>query len=238
MPSRRRKARETALKALYQIDLVQQAPEEAIEHAIAEDLLQAPIEGFARETAVRLIGNDPAAGDVEGFAHGVAGRFIASRRDPASARQAVEGAAKEFLRASREQPALVEELDLLCGKAFEKTASLYEIEQFARSLVERTLEHQVDIDTILSRYTDNWSLDRMASLDRCILRFATCELLHFPEIPVNVSINEAIELAKKFSTERSCEFVNGILDKVQRELKPVKNEARRRESQTTDDGEA
>ncbi|HQG27834.1 MAG TPA: transcription antitermination factor NusB, partial [Candidatus Ozemobacteraceae bacterium] len=60
---------------------------------------------------------------------------------------------------------------------------------------------------------------------------------HFPEIPVNVSINEAIELAKKFSTERSCEFVNGILDKVQRELKPVKTEARRRESQTSTDGE-
>ncbi len=238
MPSRRRKARETALKALYQIDLVQQAPNEAIEHAIAEDLLQAPIETFARELAVRLVGNNPAAGDVEGFAHGVAGRFISSRRDAASARQEVESAAKELLPECREMPDLLAELDIFCGRAFEKAASLLEIEQFARDLVERTIEHQIDIDAILSRYTDNWSLDRMASLDRCILRFATCELLHFQEIPVNVSINEAIELAKKFSTERSCEFVNGILDKVQRELKPVKSNVRRRDSQSQEDGEA
>ena len=237
MPSRRRKARETALKALYQIDLVQQAPGDAIEHAIAEDLYQAPIEGFARETAVRLVGNDPAAGDVDGFAHGVAGRLVSSRRDQAGARQAVEMAAKEFLPVSREFPTLADELGALCNRAFEKIESLVEIEQFARTLVDRTLEHQGSIDGILSRYADNWSLDRMASLDRCILRFATCELLHFPEIPVNVSINEAIELAKKYSTERSCEFVNGILDKVQRELKPVKTEARRRESQTSTDGE-
>ncbi|HOY68131.1 MAG TPA: transcription antitermination factor NusB [Candidatus Ozemobacteraceae bacterium] len=230
MPSRRRKARETALKALYQIDLIRQEPNEAIDHAVAEDILYAPLEGFARELAMNLIGNDPAAGDVEGFAHGVAGSLIASRRDEAGARQALEAAAKEFLPISRERPDLDLELNVFCTKAFEKMGSLHEIEQFARTLVDRTIEHQGEIDRILSQYADNWTLERMASLDRCILRFATCELLHFPEIPVNVSINEAIELAKKFSTERSCEFVNGILDKVQRELKPVKQDARRKES--------
>ncbi|HEY9069646.1 MAG TPA: transcription antitermination factor NusB [Candidatus Ozemobacteraceae bacterium] len=230
MPSRRRKARETALKALYQIDLIRQEPNEAIEHAVAEDILYAPLEGFARELAMQLIGNDPAAGDVEGFAHGVAGCLIASRRDEAAARQALEAAAKEYLPVSRERADLDLELNVFCTKAFEKIAALHETEQFARDLVDRTVEHQGEIDRILSKYADNWTIDRMASLDRCILRFATCELLHFPEIPVNVSINEAIELAKKFSTERSCEFVNGILDKVQRELKPVKQDARRKES--------
>jgi N utilization substance protein B len=57
----------------------------------------------------------------------------------------------------------------------------------------------------------------MSSVDRCILRIAACELLFFPDIPVNASINEAIELAKKYSADRSYEFVNGILDRIRKE---------------------
>ena len=68
--------------------------------------------------------------------------------------------------------------------------------------------------------TENWDLNRMAVIDRCILRFAAYELLYMDDIPPKVSINEAVNIAKKFSQEDSGKFVNGVLDKINHTEKP------------------
>ncbi len=88
-------------------------------------------------------------------------------------------------------------------------------------LVEFTLEliagikgHQAEIDATIREVAENWRLDRMAAIDRNILRLGAYEILHRPEVPAKVAINEALELAKRYSTAQSSRFVNGILDKV------------------------
>ncbi|MBN2190669.1 MAG: transcription antitermination factor NusB [bacterium] len=75
-----------------------------------------------------------------------------------------------------------------------------------------------EIDSIIVRYADNWDLNRIAVLDKNILRLAIYEMLFVEDIPPVVSINEAIDIAKKFSTRDSGKFVNGILDKIHKEL--------------------
>lgn len=86
--------------------------------------------------------------------------------------------------------------------------------QFAESLFLRTLDLTDEADEIIGRHTQNWDLGRIALVDRLLLRMAICELLTFEDIPPKVSINESIEVAKRFSTPRSGQFVNGILDAV------------------------
>ncbi len=89
-----------------------------------------------------------------------------------------------------------------------------EIKSYIETLVRGTLEHIKEIDQVITKYAANWHLDRMATVDRNILRFATFELLFMAEIPPKVAINEAVNIAKKFSQEDSGKFVNGILDKI------------------------
>jgi N utilization substance protein B len=98
-----------------------------------------------------------------------------------------------------------------------------EITAFVRKIVQGTLEKREVIDALLSKYTDNWNLNRMAVLDRNILRFSTYELLFMEDIPPKVSINESINLAKKYSLEESGKFVNGVLDKINHSEKFIKN---------------
>jgi len=86
--------------------------------------------------------------------------------------------------------------------------------EFAKKLVAKTVEHRIDFDRVIRGKLNNWDFKRVALLDRIILRMAICELLYFREIPPKVSMNEAIELAKLFSTQRSGKFVNGVLDAV------------------------
>jgi N utilization substance protein B len=90
---------------------------------------------------------------------------------------------------------------------------------FASRLVVQTINHTEDIDSIIGQRVTNWDFKRIAVLDRLILRMAICELMYFKEIPPKVSVNEAIELAKLFSTSRSSQFVNGILDAVLNDMK-------------------
>lgn len=86
---------------------------------------------------------------------------------------------------------------------------------FVRDLVQGTLEYrQSRIDPLLQRFSRDWSLERLAVLDRNILRLATYELLFHPETSVAVIVNEAVELAKKYSTSESGRFVNGILGAI------------------------
>ncbi len=89
--------------------------------------------------------------------------------------------------------------------------------EFALHLARGTAEHQEEIDTLIRQVAQNWDIGRMAVIDRNVLRMATFELLHCRDIPPKVSINEAIELGKRFSTEQSGSFINGILDRIRRE---------------------
>jgi N utilization substance protein B len=86
---------------------------------------------------------------------------------------------------------------------------------FAQALVGGVLEHQPRIDLLISEVAENWRLDRMAAIDRNILRLGAYELLYCNEVPTKVAINEALELAKRYSTAQSSRFVNGILDRLQ-----------------------
>lgn len=88
------------------------------------------------------------------------------------------------------------------------------LRDFTQRLVSGTLEHRDALDEIISRQADHWRLMRMPIVDRNILRMALFELLHEPETPRPVVIDEALEIAKRFSTPRSSQFINGILDGV------------------------
>lgn len=91
---------------------------------------------------------------------------------------------------------------------------------FLETLVRGTSGHLAEIDTLLSKHATNWSLNRMAVVDRNILRLAAFELLFGNETPPKVAINEAVELAKRFGTPDSGKFVNGVLDSLHKAEKP------------------
>jgi len=93
-----------------------------------------------------------------------------------------------------------------------------EVQAFARRLVRGTHERRAEIDALLSGAAENWKLHRMAIVDRNILRMAVYEMLAIDEIPAKVTINEAIELGKRYSTKQSGSFINGILDRIRREI--------------------
>jgi N utilization substance protein B len=80
-------------------------------------------------------------------------------------------------------------------------------------------EAQTDIDALISKASTNWRLDRMPSIDRAVLRLATFELGHRPDVPLGAVIDEAVELAKRYSTDDSGRFVNGILSRLAVELR-------------------
>jgi transcription antitermination factor NusB len=93
--------------------------------------------------------------------------------------------------------------------------------QFADELVRGAMAARREIDDTITRFTEHWDLERMAVVDRNILRLAVYELGWRTETPPKVVINEAIEIAKKFGTRESSRFINGILDRVHRELRPA-----------------
>ena len=91
--------------------------------------------------------------------------------------------------------------------------------EFAANLVIQVSMHNNELDELIKTKVDNWDLSRIALIDRILLRMGICEILYFPDIPPKVSINEAIEIAKVYSTSSSGKFINGILDAILSELK-------------------
>ena len=91
--------------------------------------------------------------------------------------------------------------------------------EFARELVAGANKARPELDKLIEGAAQNWALARMAAVDRNVLRLSAYELLHRPETPVNVVIDEAIEIVRKFSTEDSTRFINGILDKLKEHRK-------------------
>jgi N utilization substance protein B len=92
-----------------------------------------------------------------------------------------------------------------------------EIREFAEELVKGTLEKLEDIDALIEKLAENWILGRMAAVDRNILRLAAFEILYRKDIPSAVTINEALEIAKKYSSSESAPFLNGVLDRLAKE---------------------
>lgn len=93
-----------------------------------------------------------------------------------------------------------------------------ETDSFTRELVEGVIKNRKEIDALIDKYSENWKLTRMPVVDKNILRLAVFELLHKEDIPVKVTLNEAIEIGKKFGSESTGSFVNGILDKIAKTL--------------------
>ena len=89
---------------------------------------------------------------------------------------------------------------------------------FANDLFRVATDRALDIDKLIEEHAENWRMDRMAAVDRNILRAAVAELLAFPATPRAVIINEAIEIARKFSSPESVQFVNGVLDSIGKEI--------------------
>jgi N utilization substance protein B len=115
------------------------------------------------------------------------------------------------------------------GKARPENALVYTLNEcratgetaaFVRTLVEGTLRHQQQIDDHLVRCATDWDLPRMANVDRNILRLGLFEMLYHPATPVNVAIDEALELAKTFSHKDAPRFINGILGRIVKETHP------------------
>lgn len=122
-----------------------------------------------------------------------------------------------------------------------------EVEGFARGLFEGAAAETADLDRALAEHSQNWRLTRMAAVDRNVLRLALYELLHHPETPPAVVLNEALEIARRFSGEEAVEFVNGVLEGVRQSLTasaapakppavPGKTAARKRSASRSKDG--
>ena len=103
--------------------------------------------------------------------------------------------------------------------AGEELADEPEMFTFAQGLVYAVLHHREETDTLIRSRAQNWDFDRIALVDRVLLRMGVVEFIHYPDIPTKVTMNECVEIAKRYSTDQSSSFVNGMLDGILRELK-------------------
>jgi N utilization substance protein B len=90
---------------------------------------------------------------------------------------------------------------------------------FAKQLIYKVIQHEEELDNVIKAKVANWEFNRIAVIDKFLLRMGICELMYLHEIPPKVTINEAIEIAKNYSTEKSSKFINGVLDSVYEQLK-------------------
>ncbi len=110
------------------------------------------------------------------------------------------------------------ELDEQIKLFLKQNPSKEDVENFMRGLVLPLINKVKEIDEVIEKYSNNWILDRMTIIDKNILRMGVCELLFNFSTPPKVVINEAIDIAKKYGNEDSPEFINGVLDKVYKEI--------------------
>ncbi len=106
-------------------------------------------------------------------------------------------------------------LDTIVG-GLKKEPESFEV---AKTLFMKVIETTEELDTLIKSRVANWEFSRLAVIDKIVLRISICELLYFEDIPPKVSINEAIEIARRYSTEKSDKFVNGVLDSILDDLK-------------------
>ena len=144
-----------------------------------------------------------------------------------SRRRSREMAIQVLYQVDMAQSDLAEALRLFC-EHFKAPES---IRDFAFELARGAHEHQEEVDSLIKGFSENWRLERMPTVDRNILRLAIYELLYRPDIPAKVSINEAVDLGKKYGSEDSGSFINGILDRIRLHLE----ETGRRETRAAND---
>jgi N utilization substance protein B len=133
----------------------------------------------------------------------------------------LQAALEQFWQSQRAAAIAEDKATATWGQAVElppPTTDEAAVRLFADPLIRGALEHRDEADAVIIKHAKNWELHRIAAVDRNILRLAIYEMLHREDIPPVVSINEAVDIAKKFSTQDSGKFVNGILDKVKGEL--------------------
>lgn len=99
----------------------------------------------------------------------------------------------------------------------ERRAATDPVTAYAARLVESVTDHRDEITALLRAALLHWDLERVALVDRCVLEVGTAEILHFPDVPVRVVIDEALDVVRKFSTDESAAFVNGVLDRIARD---------------------
>lgn len=211
MLNTRRIARELALLTMAQVTTRSEKAPPSL-----PEMLGRAADMLAIEARERL---SEAAGNLSASEHVIHEHYLEmhdahlSKKDMEQALGALEKAqeAIELIGSALELPAMV------------ALAGSNEVRQFATEQVNRYLEHQQAIDERLEKAAANWSLERMASLDRDIMRLAIGELLWEPEVPVEVAINEAVELAKKYGTDHSGRFVNGVLSRYAEEGASVRS---------------
>ncbi len=113
-----------------------------------------------------------------------------------------------------------ESIDFLASRlVYPEFRDSTELLEFAQSLLRRIYNNSDECDKIISSLAENWEFHRIAPIDKVLLRMGITELLYFPEIPTKVTINEAIEIAKRYSTDKSGIFINGVLDAALAKLK-------------------
>ncbi len=104
----------------------------------------------------------------------------------------------------------------------EHSSAHKDVRDFAEDLFRVASDRGADIDGLIERHAEHWRMDRMAAVDRNVMRSAVAELMGFPSTPRAVVINEALEIARKFSSPESVQFINGVLDSIGRELEKAK----------------
>jgi N utilization substance protein B len=107
------------------------------------------------------------------------------------------------------------------AETVERRKAFGEAVEYARRLVSEVVGHKEELDTRIAERLENWEFDRVSIIDRTILRISLAELLYFPETPTNVIINEAIEIAHRFSSHEAGRFVNGVLDRLAKEVREI-----------------
>jgi len=133
----------------------------------------------------------------------------------------LQAALEQFWQSQRAAAIAEDKATATWGQAVElppPTTDEAAVRLFADPLIRGALEHRDESDAVIVKHAKNWELHRIAAGDRNILRLAIFEMLHREDIPPVVSINEAVDIAKKFSTQDSGKFVNGILDKIRAEI--------------------
>lgn len=104
------------------------------------------------------------------------------------------------------------------GEFWERNPCQPDIQKYTDDLLTLLFDHRKEIDELLERCAEHWTLPRMTVIDRNVLRMAACEMVYTKGVPVNVVINEAVEIAKRYGSGESAQFVNGVLDRIRQEM--------------------
>ncbi|MBR4569499.1 MAG: transcription antitermination factor NusB [Candidatus Riflebacteria bacterium] len=235
MISPRRHSRELALKALYQAEINNSDLNESLNQILIETLFAPAIEIVVKEFLKSTKASEILSGKVEEFIPDFVDNISSNPHlEISDLRFHVKQLLEQYFSGVTINESFQPELQNLIDSLSEKIKKQSVVEDFAKEIISNISQNNKFIEETIEKTANNWSLNRMAAIDRCILKIAVSEFFYFPLIPLKATINEAIELAKKYSTDRSYEFVNGILDKISKENKFVKTPKSANQSKETD----